>query len=288
MTGRAYDLFSGVYFCIGCSKLKSLSETVTLSGQESVGVKARIIGTATSKWVKTQLLLRDSYISRYIPDTRKFNSRNLERMMYDYGMVYVKPERGTYGKGVIRAKRGDNQSFIYQQNEKVRSFSTFNAFYTSLSKRTHGKSYLIQKGIHLLKHKKRRFDIRVMVQLSPKGVWEATGVIGRLGHPRKIVTNYHSGGKPMAIDRLLSSNLTESQQIKLIQELHELGIRIARHFQKMYPKITKIGVDIGLDRRLIPWIIEVNMNPDPYIFNQLKDKAMYKKVMRYRRFYLKK
>ncbi|KGE16992.1 YheC/YheD family protein [Paenibacillus wynnii] len=250
-------------------------------------MKVKTVNPVQSKWIKTQLLLRNSFIKQYIPDTRKFNSKNLEQMIYSYGMIYVKPERGTYGNGVIRAERRERYGFTYQHEETIRNFDTFDAFYKSLAKRTGGRSYLIQKGIHLLKHNNRRFDIRVMVQLSPKGVWEATGVIGRLGHPRKIVTNYHSGGKPMAIEKLLSTHLSERQIEHLTRDLNELGIRMAAQLQKNYPRINKIGVDVGLDRTFTPWIIEVNMNPDPYIFNQLKDKSMYKKVMRYRRFYLK-
>jgi hypothetical protein len=251
-------------------------------------VKAKPVGGVRSKWIKTQLLLKSSFIRQFIPDTRRFNRRNLEQMIYSYGMVYVKPERGTYGNGVIRAERGEQAGFIYQQEEQIRSFDTFDAFHKSLLKRTRGRSYLVQKGIHLLKHNKRRFDIRVMVQLSPQGKWEATGIIGRLGHPRKIVTNYHSGGKPMAIEKLLSTHLTDRQLQLLTGNLQELGVRMAVQLQRTYPKINRIGVDVGLDRTLTPWIIEVNMNPDPYIFNQLKDKAMYKKVMRYRRFWLNK
>lgn len=251
-------------------------------------MKAKPANLVRSKWIKTKLLLRHPSISRFIPDTRRFTKRNLEQMIYSYGMIYIKPERGTYGNGVIRAERGGLQGFTYQYEETVRHFDSFEAFHKSLAKKTGGRSYLIQKGIHLLKHNGRRFDIRVMVQLSPKRVWEATGVIGRLGHPRKIVTNYHSGGKPTAIEKLLSTHLSDRQLAQLTEELNTLGTRMAAHLQKTYPKMTKIGVDIGLDRTLTPWIIEVNMNPDPYIFNQLKDKSMYRKVMRYRRFGLKK
>lgn len=246
-------------------------------------MKIRKMKTVQSKWLKTQLLLRNRFIKPYIPETRKFGRQQLERMITGYGMVYVKPECGTYGNGVIRAERREGGRYSYQFEETVRHFDGFDSFYTSLAKKTGGRRYLIQKGIHLLKHNGRRFDIRVMVQLSPEGVWEATGIIGRLGHPRKIVTNYHSGGRPTDFRKLLSSHLQEHQLGQLSRDLSVLGTRMARHMQAAYPGIRQIGVDIGLDRSLTPWIIEVNMNPDPYIFNQLKDKSMYRKVMRYLR-----
>lgn len=250
-------------------------------------MKATQIRGLRSKWTKTKVLLKHSSIKSFIPDTRKFNKQSLKTMIQKYGMVYVKPEQGTYGMGVMKAEK-DGKCFAYQLGEKRQVFQTFDAFYASLSKQVRGKSYLIQKGIHLLKHNNRRFDIRVMVQINPKGKWEATGIIGRLGHPSKIVTNYHSGGKPLAIETLLNAHVTKRKLALLTEEMYELGTRIAGHLQKTYPNFKNIGVDIGLDSKFVPWIIEVNTNPDPYIFNQLKDKTMYRKVIKYHHTLVKK
>ncbi|MDO7908284.1 YheC/YheD family protein [Paenibacillus sp. JX-17] len=245
-------------------------------------MKVKQAAKVQSKWIKTKILLQNSSIKPFIPDTRRWNEANLKQMIRDYKMIYIKPERGTYGNGVIRAEHKEG-SYKYQLKEKVHNFDSFPAFYQSLSRTVGKRSYLIQKGIRLLKHSGRRFDIRVMVQNSPQGVWEATGIIGRLGQKGKIVTNYHSGGRPLAIGTLLQSHLGTAQQTRLTEELYALGVRIARQMNKTYPNIRQIGVDVGLDAGMTPWIIEVNTNPDPYIFNQLKDKSMYRKVMRYRR-----
>lgn len=67
---------------------------------------AKKVQSGQSKWYKTQLLLKNETIKVFIPDTRRFNRRNLEQMIHGYGMIYIKPERGTYGMGVIRAERG--------------------------------------------------------------------------------------------------------------------------------------------------------------------------------------
>ncbi|KJD42507.1 YheC/YheD family protein [Paenibacillus terrae] len=233
-----------------------------------------------SKWHKTKLLLPHRGIKPFVPDTRRYTKANLKSMLEKYGMVYVKPDRGTFGKGVMRVEQ-EGQRFAYQHEEKRLEFKNVEALYASLSKKTGKKSYLIQKGIHLLRHQKRYFDIRVMVQRNAKGPWESTGIIGRLGHPRKIVTNYHSGGKPMALTELLKTHLSQSKQAELIKKLNALGITIATQLQKTYPNFRQIGVDIGLERTFTPWIIEVNTKPDPYIFNQLKDKSMYRKVLSY-------
>ncbi|USB33797.1 YheC/YheD family protein [Paenibacillus sp. YPG26] len=241
--------------------------------------------TLTSKWIKTNVLLKNPAIRKYIPDTRRFNAQNLKSMLNAYGMVYIKPERGTHGLGVIRAEVGieAGKPYKYQFDTTTRTFSTLAAYYASLKKAVGTRSYLIQKGIHLLKYNNRRFDIRIMVQLSPQGKWETTGLIGRAAQEGKIVTNYHSGGRPMSVNVLLTPHVTGTRQTALIQELSRFGERIARAYQSTYPNFRQIGVDVGLDRSLTPWIIEVNTSPDPYIFNQLSDKTMYRKIMRYRR-----
>ncbi|MRN55292.1 YheC/YheD family protein [Paenibacillus monticola] len=239
-----------------------------------------------SKWIKTKVLMQSSEISPLIPETTRFTKSHLRNMLLKYGMVYVKPECGTYGNGVMRVEQTREQSrtaYKYQSGTKIKNFEAFEAFYQSLKKSTHGRSYLIQRGISLLKHGGQRFDIRVMVQLSPRGKWETTGLIGRVAERGKIVTNYHSGGKPTAVEKLLAPHLNSAQQAEVLRNLAKLGRDAGRFYHKKYPGFKQIGVDVGLDRSMTPWIIEVNTNPDPYIFNQLADKSMYRKVMSYRR-----
>ncbi|OAB47578.1 YheC/YheD family protein [Paenibacillus antarcticus] len=248
-------------------------------------MKGKRKGTITSKWLKTNALLSHSEIRQYIPMTQRLTSYNLSSMLAKYEMVYIKPERGTYGNGVIRAevlKQGVNK-YQYQIEMKKRTFKDYNSFFQSLKKVTKKRSYLVQMGIHLLKYQKRRFDVRVMVQLNPKVVWETTGIIGRVAHPGKIVTNYHSGGQLVNIEKLLSSHLSLNEQKSVIGKMSRLGVTIAKQLRQKYPDYRQVGVDVGLDVTMKPWIIEVNTNPDPYIFKKLADKSVFRKVMRYRR-----
>jgi len=247
-------------------------------------MKGKRKGTIMSKWLKTNALLSHSEIRQYIPMTQRLTSRNLSSMLAKYEMVYIKPERGTYGNGVIRAevlKQGVNK-YQYQIEMNKRTFKDYSSFFQSLKKVTKKRSYLVQMGIHLLKYQKRRFDVRVMVQLNPKGVWETTGIIGRVAHPGKIVTNYHSGGQLVNIEKLLSSHLSLNEQKSVIEKMSKLGVMIAKQLRQKYPDYRQIGVDVGLDVTMKPWIIEVNTNPDPYIFKKLADKSVFRKVMRYR------
>ncbi|AZK47562.1 YheC/YheD family protein [Paenibacillus lentus] len=239
--------------------------------------------TVVSKWAKTKVLVKCKKLLPFIPDTQKFSESTLKKMLELYSMVYVKPEIGTYGKGVIRAELLKPNHFTYQIESTERSFKDYKSFYNSIQNYIQKKRYIIQRGIHLLKYNKRHFDIRVMVQLNPEGKWETTGLIGRVAHPKKIVTNYHSGGTPIDIKPLLAVHISNYEIQKIIHTLNELGESTAKSLHKKYPGLKQIGLDIGFDRTWTPWIIEVNTKPDPYIFNKLADKSMYRKVIRYKK-----
>ncbi len=237
--------------------------------------------TVGSKWVKTKVLLLNKELSKFVPETRIYSQTNLLQMLKKHKMVYVKPINGSFGQGVIRVEKNDKYRF--QSGKVARSFGTFLDLYADLNKAKLNRSYLVQQGIHLLTHQNRIFDTRIMVQKSPKKTWEATGYIGRVAHPNKIVTNFHNSGKPLPLELLLGSYLKKQEKHDYIKSLRHLGYKIATHYQKSYPGFKEIGVDIGIDKELKPWVLEVNTAPDPFIFNQLKDKKMFFKVLRYAR-----
>lgn len=235
-----------------------------------------------SKWLKTNAILRDPMIRTFVPDTRRMNRNSLLAMLNLYSMVYIKPDAGTYGKGVMRVER-QNGSYSYQHGNRKRAFRSYDSLYQSILRHKRNRPYLVQKGIHLLKYKGRPFDIRVMVQRNPSRAWETTGMIGRVAHPKKIVTNYHSGGKPTEVRRLLEPLTSGTMVSRIENNLRYVGYMATLALARRYPGLDMVGADIGLDARLQPWIIELNTNPDPYIFRHLADKSVSRKVLRYAR-----
>ena len=237
-----------------------------------------------SKWKKTAALLRYQSMQPFIPKTVRFNQLQLSRMLGEYKMVYVKPENGTYGIGVMRVEQTAN-GYHFQISERKRTYKTIHAMYAAIKKQTKGRSYLIQKGIHLLTYKGRRFDLRIMAQLNPRKKWETTGIIGRVAAPRKIVTNYHNGGTPTPVTRLLGSLCNHTVYNKTIHKLGKLGVQSGLAMRRKFPGICEVGVDVGMDQSLKPWILEVNTRPDHYIFKKLSDPSIFRKIRRYAKAY---
>ena len=146
-----------------------------------------------SKLIKTRVTLRNAKLRQHVPITHPFHRNRLSDMLARYGMLYVKPDKGSLGIGVIRVeKRGD--AYRYQSGVQVYRFPTFEKLYQSLRRRIGTKRYLIQKGIYMLSLKGNPFDFRVMIQRNLSGRWECTGTAARVAHPQKAVTNGSQGG----------------------------------------------------------------------------------------------
>ncbi|MCD9024862.1 YheC/YheD family protein [Cohnella silvisoli] len=236
-----------------------------------------------SKRAKTDVLLADPSLREFIPSTRSFQRTTVEQMLDHYEMIYVKPVNGTFGNGVIRLekKAGAAEPYFFQSGQRKYSFSTFDDMYRKLLRVKKRKAYLSQQGIHLLKYSGRRFDLRVMVQKNPHSQWETTGMIGRVAHPRKIVTNYHAGGTPMPVTKLLKGSMTTEQVKHYKTRLRKLGVDIASALEKKFTRIKEIGVDIAVDHNLKPWVLEVNTLPDPFLFKKLPSRAVFRKMYAY-------
>ncbi|SDP18822.1 YheC/D like ATP-grasp [Paenibacillus sp. yr247] len=233
-----------------------------------------------NKLGKYRAMLTNEELARHLPPTKLATKVNIHGMLEKYHTLYLKPNHGTGGMGIFKLSQHGNY-YRLQNGTHSRTFTTFDGAYAAFAKAKVKKIYLVQKGIPLLHYQKRPFDLRIMVQRSPQRKWEVTGIVGRLARPHKVVTNYHSGGMPMQVDELLAPFVPRAKQAPYINLLNTLGLRISRHMSSIFPRFLAYGVDIGIDKELKPWIIEVNTMPDKYIFNALADKRMFRKIMRY-------
>jgi len=242
------------------------------------------VQTVSSKLAKTRIVLRSAELARHTPATRSYSARRLSAMLNRYRMVYVKPDRGSLGVGVIRVERG-RRGYRYQSGTRVYAFTTFSALSRSLRARIGRRRYLIQKGIHVLRRGGRPFDFRIMIQKSPRRKWECTGSVGRLAHPRKIVSNGSQGGTIYPVSALLRPIAGKTRSARLLRTMQRMARLTAARFGRAYPAMNELGLDIAVDRRLKPWILEVNTHPDPCPFTKLRDRAPIRRIVRYGKAY---
>ncbi|WP_053362715.1 YheC/YheD family protein [Bacillus sp. FJAT-27251] len=255
-------------------------------------VKAKPI-KKRSKWKLKNVLEKQSEFRQHVPETQWFNHENLSDMLDRHQMVYVKPDNWSMGRGVFRVERVKNEDgsdrYMFQRETKVYSFDSFAELFASLDKqikdmmkkrKTKNKKCLIQKGIHLLKYEGRIFDFRVLVQRTPDHKFEVTGMAGRVAQSQRVVTNIANHGQGYQVEPLLAQYMSDEQVQAFKIKLKELGEKIAPIYN-----LDAIGIDIGVDRDFFPWIIEVNIWPNLYGFDELEDKTMFNRIMEIRNYW---
>lgn len=238
------------------------------------------------KLAMNRVLRTNKWLARFIPDTRRMNRAVLKAMLGKYGMVYVKPCRGNKGRGVMRVEM-ERTGCRVREGTRNKRYAGVDEAYRAIMRAAGGKPYLVQQGIRVLRHGGRPFDVRVMVQRNPRGEWEATGQVGRVAHPRKVVTNGSQGGTIYPMDVLLKGHMDTKKRTALIATMR----KISRQCAKQYGAARggkEIGADIAIDGRHRLWIIEVNTIPDPCPFTKLNDKTMIRRIVRYGRAYGRK
>ncbi|AOZ92847.1 YheC/YheD family protein [Paenibacillus crassostreae] len=249
----------------------------------------------SSKWSKTKVLLRDEHISTHIPVTCKYSPDALARLLSEFNVVFLKPDIGTYGRGVLSIEQLNQENldsdvniqtnpYLYRLRyaTKTLMFSSLEELDLGLQPYIHDCTYLIQQGIHLLNYNNRPFDLRVLTQKGPNQQWFSTGIIGRVAAPNKVITNHRSGGKCQTLETLLSPYMNAMEILNQQRTLKKLGVAVAQQLQKKYPNIKELGLDIAIDDHYSPWILEVNTLPALFPFKKyIDDKEIYRRIHRY-------
>ncbi|MDD9271199.1 YheC/YheD family protein [Paenibacillus sp. GCM10023248] len=245
-----------------------------------MSVSVKKVKYKMGKLGKHNFMKKYSHIAPLLPDTAAATKSNILRMIRKYDSLYLKPDEGTGGHGIYKITKTDH-GFLLRGGTASRSFASFDDLYRSLQNFIYKTKYVVQQGIDLAKHNGRSFDIRVMVQRNRSRQLVTTGIIGRLAKPGKVVTNFHSGGTPLPIETLLQSHLSGDERIDFIKKIESLGREASMVLRESYRGKKAFGVDIAIDSTMKPWILEINTGPDMSIFNTLKDKTMYRRILRY-------
>ncbi|GGH28910.1 YheC/YheD family protein [Paenibacillus segetis] len=241
--------------------------------------------TIKSKWEKSSWLLMNPELSNYVPKTLLFNKENLTSMLSSYSTVYFKPTGGSGGFNIMRITKKD-KSYQTQYNTVKSTYSTIDRLYNKLHRFSNKRSFLLQYGIDLAKTKGRPFDIRVMVQKTNKGTWVSSAVFTKIGKSGRVATNYNQGGKIGYFhETMLGAGYKSADIQQMESRLKELGVSVGKTFDQHRNGFKELGLDVALDSKAKPWILEVNTRPQFYPLKKMKDKKVYQRIVSYSKQY---
>lgn len=221
------------------------------------------------KWQVHQWLSNDARSEQYLPKAIKHTDvKTTSSFLQNHNPVYIKPNHGSLGVGIIKVVRLEDGRFFYQikgrkgvqtQGTAVSSKKLLKLLKARLSKH----SYLVQMGISLATYKGRPFDIRVVVQKDHTGQWKRTKSFCRIAQSGDITSNLSTGGDALSVLNVLREIFGKPEDVKKIQrkisELVNLVPKILEE-QSGY-QLGELGLDIAIDRVGGIWVIEVNSRP---------------------------
>ncbi|MGU3471018.1 YheC/YheD family protein [Paenibacillus sp. D51F] len=213
-----------------------------------------------SKMKKGKPLLNDRVLSHHVPKTHWYHDDTLTMMLKAFPVIYIKPDKGSAGTGIIRVKR-------LNSSESLISFKAMSkicpntSIVSEVAKRMRrNKKYIIQQGISLATYRNKPFDLRVVLQ-KPSDRWLLTWMSAKVA-PRSnsIVTNVAKGARDARIKEILRGADQPLNVSKVLKELTGVSYKIARKLGSRFP-FRIVGLDMGIDKKGKVWFIEANTKP---------------------------
>lgn len=217
----------------------------------------RVIG---SKYKKTGPFLRHPVLSRHVPETSWYSPLNLRRLLKKHGVVYLKPDTGSLGRGIIliaavgegdcELRRGASTSILPVQELD----SVLGQVIKSRRK------YIIQAGVDLATYNGCPFDMRLVFQ-RPHQTWQLTLSSAKVAlREDAILTNVARGARDYPLLDILPVYDQASEPMVVFRDLIDLAHQGASLLGTAFP-LRIIGFDMAVDKGGKVWFLEANTRP---------------------------
>lgn len=238
-------------------------------------------------------LKKDEALGRYLPESHSLRGFTiLKSMCSRYNNVFLKPVRGSLGKGIIRVSKLESGSyqalFATAAGSRKQQYPNLLKLFSTISTKMKSVRYQIQQGLQLIEIQKRPVDFRALVQKNTSGQWKITSIVARTAGSHHFVSNLARGGTLSTVHEAISkSNLTVGRE-GASSRLHAAALLIAKGIDTHIPAhFGELGIDLALDSNGKVWLIEVNSKPsknDNTPLNDNKIRPSVRMVIQYSRF----
>lgn len=238
-----------------------------------------------NKWTLVEWLGQARKTRRYLPVTRKLStSQDLGSLLKDYSSLYLKPDRGKAGKGIMKIQivrsdaRTRNEYWLTIQKERssqLIKFANLSGVWNSIKQQIDDEDYIVQQGIPLSSYKKRPFDLRVLVQKNAKGKWDLTGIGARLAGKLSITTHVPRGGSIDDPEKLLAAAFDPRAAKRMLLRVKKAALKIAGQIEKKSGhSLGEMSQDLGIDTSGNIWFFEANAKPMKFDEPHIRKKSL--------------
>lgn len=220
-----------------------------------------------NKWKVHQILIGNPRLYPYLPETRLLNAENLQEMLKKYPVLFVKPSNGSLGFGIIKLKvneRGEINYVINRGRGRLRTQAeNAEEFLKKTRKIRKDKPYIVQQGLDLATYRGSPFDMRIIYQKDGNGEWQISKKFVRVAAPGSSVSNLSSGGRAEPSKKVMrylypKKDTIEEKNKEIKALCHVIAVTLEKSINGTF---GELGLDIGIDKKGRPYLIEVNSKP---------------------------
>lgn len=238
-------------------------------------MKARLIKYPGRKWLKHESLWGEPELREYLPETELFSAQAFIQMLEKYSVVFVKPDLGMQGQGVMKVTQEDGTYVIRTASQRL-IYRDLNKASLKLKRLVGSERFLVQQGIDLIRVNGSPVDFRALLHLKPTGKWRFFGIMGKVAAPNQFVTNHSSGGRPIRLHQALG--LTKENGVQWDARIKKFSILVANAMKHHFPKITELGLDIAIDTNHKIWLLEANTKPQYQLFRYHSNPSLFAQI----------
>ncbi|GIP47127.1 Endospore coat-associated protein YheD [compost metagenome] len=218
-----------------------------------------------------------------VPDTKKMiGPKTLAAMLEKFGSLYLKPESGKAGKGIMLLRLDANDIKPYRltiQGKRRRNVVYKTAklplLWRRIKKEAGDTPYIMQESIELTSFRGRHFDMRVLVQKNGKGIWMVTGIGARLAGPKRITTHVPQGGSIEDPEKMLLPAFGPEMTALLLSRIKSSALLIAKQIEKESSYLLgEMSMDLGVDTDGRLWFFEANAKPMKFDEPHIRKKSL--------------
>lgn len=223
-----------------------------------------------------RILEKNAQLRPYLPATLQFSRKMTLQLLEEHASLFLKPVTASVGNGIIRIRKVSGSAYaeVNTLGRTIRHKLDPAGKKMDRMLKSRRQSYLVQQGIQLMEYEGRPVDFRVSIQKNGLGRWQCTGMVGKVGKAKSIVTNLHCGGKSIKASKLFQGwgwDVWEAER-----HLASLGLAIAETLERDLPHIADLGLDIAFDDRQHPWFIEANFRDLRITFRNAGEREMWR------------
>lgn len=223
------------------------------------------------KWRIHRLLRRDEQAQKYLPETQPMlNMQQVRHFLGRYPSVYLKPNGGSKGQGIVRVMRRRRQGYQVSFRKANRNYQHVVGSWAqaaALIRRAMApRSYVIQEGIALANYRGRPFDVRVTLYKNGQRQWVPCGSSAKIAGYGSITTHVANGGRVIPLNRALRYAFgNQAEEIR--ERIEAAAIDLALAVERVTAlELGEIGLDIGLTAQGRVAMFEANSKPGRAVF----------------------